>query len=68
MIKIDCRGLSCPEPVINTKKALKENGDGVVVLVDSFVSHENITRFCNASGYSVESKEKNGEWEMIIKK
>ena len=68
MKEIDCRGLSCPEPVINTKKALKESGDGVVVLVDNRVPLENISRFALAMGYNAQSVEKNGEWTITIKK
>lgn len=65
---IDCRGLSCPEPVINTKKALKENSEGIVVLVDNKVALENISRFCKATGYKTENKELDTEWEITIKK
>jgi TusA-related sulfurtransferase len=68
MKEIDCRGLSCPEPVINTKRALKESPDGVVVLVDNRVPLENISRFAQAMGYNASSVEKNGEWTITIKK
>ena len=68
MFEVDCRGLSCPEPVINTKRALKSNPDGVVVLVDNRVSLENVTRFAHAMGYNATSVEKDGEWKISIKK
>ena len=68
MFEVDCRGLSCPEPVINTKRALKSNPDGVVVLVDNRVPRENVTRFAHAMGYNATSVEKDGEWKIIIKK
>ena len=68
MKEIDCRGLSCPEPVINTKRALKESPDGVVVLVDNRVPLENISRFAQAMGYNASPVEKNGEWTITIKK
>ena len=68
MFEVDCRGLSCPEPVINTKRALKSNPDGVVVLVDNRVPLENVTRFAHARGYNATSVEKDGEWKIIIKK
>ncbi len=68
MKEIDCRGLSCPEPVINTKRALKESPDGVTVLVDNRVPLENVSRFAGAMGYNATSVEKNGEWTITIKK
>ena len=68
MFEVDCRGLSCPEPVINTKRALKSNPDGVVVLVDNRVPLENVTLFAHAMGYNATSVEKDGEWKIIIKK
>lgn len=68
MKNIDCRGLSCPEPVINTKRALKESPEGVVVLVDNRVPLENITRFADAVGYNASSTEKDGEWTITIRK
>ncbi len=68
MKEIDCRGLSCPEPVINTKKALKESKDGVIVLVDNRVPLENVSRFAEAMGYKASNTEKDGEWTITIKK
>ncbi len=68
MKEIDCRGLSCPEPVINTKRALKENKDGVAVLVDNRVPLENVLRFASAMGYNSSYTEKDGEWTITIKK
>ena len=68
MFEVDCRGLSCPEPVINTKRALKAHPEGVVVLVDNRVPLENVTRFASAMGYNAENVEKNGEWTITIKR
>lgn len=45
MNKIDARGLSCPEPVILTKKVLQENGSPLTVLVDNQVAVQNILRY-----------------------
>ena len=68
MFEVDCRGLSCPEPVINTKRALKSNPDGVVVLVDNRVPLENVTRFAHAMGYNATSVATDGAWQITIKK
>ena len=68
MFEVDCRGLSCPEPVINTKRALKSHPEGVEVLVDNRVPLENVTRFAHAMGCNASSVEKEGEWRITIKK
>lgn len=57
MKQIDARGLSCPQSVIITKRALAENSEGVEVLVDNVTAKTNIERFARLSGYKVESKE-----------
>ncbi len=57
MIEIDARGLSCPEPVIRTKKALTGSPKEIRVLVDNNVAKENVKRALEASGYSVKIKE-----------
>ena len=44
MIEVDCRGLSCPEPVVRTKKALKDNAE-IDVIVDNRASLENVKRY-----------------------
>ena len=41
---IDARGLSCPQPVIMTQKAIKEGKKTFSVLVNSVVSRENVER------------------------
>lgn len=67
MTVVDCRGLSCPEPVILTKKALKENPE-IQVLVDNRVPVENISRYARALGIEPAVQENNGEWTLTLKK
>jgi len=44
-VEVDVRGLSCPLPVVKTKKAIDESSNGeIIVLVDSQVSKQNVTR------------------------
>lgn len=44
--EVDTRGLACPLPVINTKRALQEIEEGTItVLVDSRESSGNVRRF-----------------------
>ena len=54
-MKINCCGLACPEPVINTKKSLELLPDDSIleVLVDSSASRENVIRFAKNEGLSV---------------
>lgn len=56
--KIDCRGLNCPIPVVNTKKYFDtlENGIGVTI-VDNEVAKNNIVKFAQGSGFNYEVKE-----------
>lgn len=49
---IDCRGMACPEPVIQTRKALETHSE-ITVIVDNETAVENITRFAENLGGSV---------------
>ena len=62
MKEVDARGLSCPEPVIMAKKALKESPDGIDIHVDNVASKENVSRYLEAMGCKVSVKEGDGEW------
>jgi len=67
--EIDCRGLACPQPVINTKKALEAIPEGTVtVLVDSPESRENVKRFAASRGCEVTVAEKEGAYALTITK
>ena len=69
MKQVDCRGLSCPQPVIETKKVLEGMKEGIIeVIVDNTAAKENVSRFANNQGYSVEVKEKGGNFYITIKK
>lgn len=65
---LDCRGLACPQPVINTKKALEEIEQGAVltVIVDNKTAKENVTAFAENSGCSVDVKESGGDYVLEI--
>ncbi len=70
MVKqIDCRGLECPKPVVNTKQALDEIESGTVtVIVDNKTSLENIKRLAINNGYQVAVKDKEGDFYIDITK
>ena len=67
---VDARGLPCPQPVINTKKALQELEEGTItVLVDSVESRDNVQRFAQSQGCQVEVREREGVFYLdIVKK
>jgi TusA-related sulfurtransferase len=54
IVTVDARGLSCPEPVLLTSKAIKKSGKGTIeVLVDSGTARENVLRLGKNSGWTV---------------
>ena len=65
--KIDCKGMACPLPVVNAKKAAEEvnSGDVLTVLVDNEIAVQNLTRFAEHKGYGV-SAEKKAEKEYAV--
>ncbi len=49
---VDARGLSCPQPVMETKKALEKAAKGkVTVLVDTETARNNVDRFGKSKGW-----------------
>ena len=44
---IDAKGLSCPQPLLLTRKALLEGSESFKVIVDDLISKKNIERFLN---------------------
>lgn len=66
---IDARGRSCPEPVLMTKDAVNEyDGTPIKVLVDMMVAVENIKRFSQNQGFSIEYSEDVDGYSLIIQK
>ena len=52
-IKVDARGLSCPEPVVRVEKAIKKIKNGTIeVLVDTTTARENVLRLAKHSGWT----------------
>jgi selenium metabolism protein YedF len=68
VIEIDARGLPCPRPVVETRKALQGIDDeaAIVVVVDSLESRENVQRFARSQGCQVEVKEEDGVFRLTI--
>ena len=68
METIDARGLSCPEPVVMTRNALTSGAGTYQVLVDAVAARENVARFTQSQGYSVDVAENDGEFTLTISK
>lgn len=56
-MRIDTSGLSCPEPVLRTKKAIKNSPKMIEVVVDNNTALQNVTRFLEKQAYKVESSD-----------
>ena len=66
---IDARGLACPQPVINTKKALEGIEEGIfTVIVDNVAARDNVRRFAESQGCTVMVEEDNGDYHLEIAK
>jgi len=68
MVQIDARGLSCPEPVMRTMKAVDAGNTEIEVLLNSKTSVENVTRFATNKNFKVEKKENGGDTTLILTK
>ena len=65
---IDARGLSCPQPVLDTLAKIAAMGSGELeVLVDTEASKENVARAAQNKGWRVESiTENDGEFSLKL--
>jgi len=67
---VDARGLSCPEPVLMTRDAIKELAKGpVAVLVDTVTSRNNVTRIAERFGWRVRAEDQpDGSYRLVLDK
>ena len=65
-ITVDARGLSSPQPVILTRKAIAEDSFPLEVLVDSVTSRENVRRAAEKAGLKVQVVEAGDEFKLVI--
>ncbi|MBF7042105.1 sulfurtransferase-like selenium metabolism protein YedF [Campylobacter volucris] len=68
-MKIDCRDLACPRPVMETKKALEElsKDENLQILLNSQASKENVMRFLKSLNIEFETKDIEDESIISIK-
>ena len=55
MESLNCRGLSCPQPVMETKKFLDDHPqvEEFSILLDNLAAAQNVERFLGSQGFSV---------------
>lgn len=66
---VDARGLACPLPVVNAKKAAEElqTGDVLTVLVDNEIAVQNLQKFAKQKGFTAAGEKKaEKEYEVTI--
>ena len=64
---IDTRGLSCPTPVLLTKKAVEGSPKEIEVLVDNNTARNNVERFLKSAGYGNFIFTDKGDDETVIR-
>ena len=68
MINLDARNLSCPEPLLMLKKAIKQNkGEDICLLLSSQNALENCKRFAEKAKYTVSIMETDFGYQLDMK-
>jgi len=66
-VEVDARGLDCPKPVIQTKKALENLKEGsIVTVVDNTIAKENVSKLAKSMNLHYNVAEKNGYFYIDI--
>lgn len=64
---VDARGLSCPEPILVTKNAVREYGKAAFsVQVSSPTARDNVNRWLQGEGRSIAVKEEGVGWLIEV--
>jgi selenium metabolism protein YedF len=64
-ITVDARGLACPQPVIETRKAMLQ-ADQVVTLVDNETSATNVSHMAEKAGWQVSVMPEGDEYRIEL--
>ena len=64
--KVDASGLSCPQPVLISKKAIDKGEFPIEVLVDTVTSCENVRRMAESKKKQVKVEELEDGFKLII--
>jgi selenium metabolism protein YedF len=63
--EIDARGLSCPAPVLLTKKAIETEKSDITVIVDNEASRQNVCRFLESQNFNTYVKKKGSDFHVM---
>ena len=66
-MEVDARGLSCPQPIIETKKVVDKGAKSLSVLVDNIAAKENVMRFAKAMKFNVVANDTDYGWKLDLK-
>lgn len=64
MEHLDARGLACPGPVLEAKKALESGCTNIKIVVDNPASAENVARFLTMKGFTVSTEQNDGDYTL----
>ena len=66
---VDARGLSCPQPVLLSRRAMQQEGQGTIeVLVDTGTSRDNVRRMAQKQGWQVEVQTTEEGFKLVLVK
>jgi selenium metabolism protein YedF len=67
--ELDCRGLACPAPVLQTKELIeKQSPELIKVTVDNEAAKQNVSRFLGTQNFEVSVHEQGGLFEVMGKR
>ncbi|EAC2146575.1 sulfurtransferase-like selenium metabolism protein YedF [Campylobacter coli] len=69
-MRIDCRNLECPKPIVETKKALQnlQNNEILEIVLNSVISKNNVLKFLTSLNLHADIEENNNEFYIRVKK
>ncbi|MBN2468814.1 MAG: sulfurtransferase-like selenium metabolism protein YedF [Deltaproteobacteria bacterium] len=68
-VELDCRGLACPAPVLQTKQKIeKEDLSEISVIVDNQASKENVSRFLASQKFEVSAEQRGSDYYVSGKR
>ncbi len=68
-LELDCRGLACPAPVLQTKQKIeKENLSEIKVIVDNQAAKENVSRFLGSQKFEVSVEQRGQDYYVTGKR
>ncbi len=64
--ELDCRGLACPAPVLQTKNLIEKDGPDLIrVTVDNAAAEQNVSRFLGTRHYDVTVDQDGGDIHIM---